>query len=404
MSVKDSEVITQPATNISATGATLNGAVNPNSLSAIVTFEYGTTTGYGMTATAIQSPVTGSSIVNVSKEITGLSPGTTYHYRAKAINSLGTEYGGDMVFMTSGQIPSSTTLPATDISTAGATINGSINSNHLSATVTFEYGLTSGYGQTVTAVQSPVTGNNDVIVSATISGLTQGTTYHFRVKAVNSLGTAYGNEVIFITGSSSSATTITDIDGNIYNIISIGTQIWMKENLKVTKYNDGTAIPNVTDAWAGLTTPAYCWQNNDEGTNKAVYGALYNWYTVNTGKLCPSGWHVPSDAEWTGLTTFLGGESIAGAKLKETGTTHWTNPNTGATNETGFTALAGGSRTGEFGNGSGFSVPGLNGVWWSATTISGSTVWRRYMTNSNTIVSRDFSYKFDGLSVRCIKD
>jgi uncharacterized protein (TIGR02145 family) len=234
-----------------------------------------------------------------------------------------------------------------------------------------------------------------------ITGLTTNTTYYLRAYSTNNIGTSYGNQVSFTT---SAPFTVTDVDGNVYNTVTIGTQVWMAENLKTIKYNDGTNIPLVPVAWAGLNTPAYCWQNNDEGTNKAIYGAIYNWYTVNTGKLCPTGWHVPSDAEWTVLTTLLGGESTAGGKLKETGTAHWTNPNTGATNETGFTALAGGSRTGESGYGTGFSGTGNNGLWWSATIISGSTVWRRFLTNSNIVVSRDFSYKFDGLSVRCLKD
>ena len=136
------------------------------------------------------------------------------------------------------------------------------------------------------------------------------------------------------------------MDGNTYNTIMIGTQTWMKENLKTTTFNDGTSIPLETDAtkWAALTSSGYCYYNNDEATYKDTYGVLYNWYTVNTGKLCPSGWHIPIEADWTNLTTFLGGENGAGGKLKESGTSHWINPNSGATNETKFTALPGGER------------------------------------------------------------
>ncbi len=115
---------------------------------------------------------------------------------------------------------------------------------------------------------------------------------------------------------------ISDGDGNIYETVTIGTQVWLTENLKATKYNDGTSIQFVTDntLWATLSTPAYCWYNNDGGNYKDIYGGLYNWWAVNTGKLCPTGWHVPSDGEWTTLTSTLGGENVAGAKLKETGT------------------------------------------------------------------------------------
>ena len=146
-------------------------------------------------------------------------------------------------------------------------------------------------------------------------------------------------------------TFIADADGNTYKIIKIGDQVWTAENLRTTRYNDGTEIPLVTDytAWTNLTTPSYAWTNNDIG-NKSVYGALYNWFVVKTCKLCPSGWHVPTDAEWTILENHLGGISVAGGKMKETGTEHWFAPNTDATNESGFTALPGGWRDGDNGS------------------------------------------------------
>lgn len=136
---------------------------------------------------------------------------------------------------------------------------------------------------------------------------------------------------------------VLDTDGNIYHTVVIGNQVWIVENLKTTRYNDGTSIPLVTGntEWINLTTPGYCWYDNDI-TNKETYGALYNWYAVQTNKICPAGWHVPSDSEWTALTDFLGGESTAGGKLKEAGTMHWDSPNTGATDESGLTLLPGG--------------------------------------------------------------
>jgi uncharacterized protein (TIGR02145 family) len=196
--------------------------------------------------------------------------------------------------------------------------------------------------------------------------------------------------------------TVTDIDGNVYHPITIGTQVWLVENLKTTRYNDGTPIPLVTDstAWSNLTTPGYCWYNND-AANKNTYGALYNWFTVNTGILAPTGWHVPTDTEWTTLTTYLGGESIAGGKLKETGSTHWRSPNAGATNESGFTALPGGHRDI---NGA-FSAIGDDGYWWSVTEY-GSTgkVWYRNMNYNYAGVVRVSNNKINGHSVRCVKD
>jgi uncharacterized protein (TIGR02145 family) len=200
------------------------------------------------------------------------------------------------------------------------------------------------------------------------------------------------------------ANPVTDIDGNIYNTVGIGFQLWMTTNLKTTKYNDGTTIPIVTDntAWINLSTPGYCWYNNNEATYKNIYGALYNWYTVNTGKLCPIGWHVPSDWEWSVLGYALGGESVAGGKLKETGTTHWLSPNTGATNETGFTALPGSSRTY---NGF-FRDLGYDGWWWSSIQSTLDNQYAKFLSilNSSSKVWPNEEQKILGFSVRCIKD
>jgi YHS domain-containing protein len=191
--------LTQTPTNITATGATLNGTVNPNDLSTTVTFEYGTTTSYGSTATASQSPVTGNTIKNVSADISGLLSGTTYHFRVKTVNSIGTTYGDDKTFITIGQAPTAITQAACCLSSTGATLNGAVNANNLSTTVTFEYGTTTSYGQTVTAAQSPVIGNTNTSVSASITGLTSSTIYHFRIKSVNSVGTTYGSDMSFTT-------------------------------------------------------------------------------------------------------------------------------------------------------------------------------------------------------------
>jgi len=200
---------TSAATSKSTTGATLNGTVNANNTSTTVTFEYGATTSYGQTATATPSPITDMTNTDVSASITGLTAGTTYHFRVKAVNSVGTTYGSDMTFTTEGLAPTATTLDATSKTTTGATLNASINANMASTTVTFEYGTTTSYGQTVTASQSPVTGSSNTNVSANISGLSAGTTYHFRVKAVNSVGTTYGSDMTFTTaGLAPTATTM----------------------------------------------------------------------------------------------------------------------------------------------------------------------------------------------------
>jgi len=197
---------------------------------------------------------------------------------------------------------------------------------------------------------------------------------------------------------------VTDIDGNVYKTVKIGTQSWMVENLKTTKYRNGNSIPNVTEGsqWSNLTTGAYCDYNNTV-SNSIAYGRLYNWNAVSDSRnIAPTGWHVATDYEWTTLTTYLGGEGVAGGKLKESGTTHWSSPNTSATNESGFSALPGGYRY----NSGDFNLLGSYGMWWSSTQNSTSGGWTRSMGNTFSMVGRyepGFAKSY-GFSVRCIRD
>ena len=209
----------------------------------------------------------------------------------------------------------------------------------------------------------------------------------------------------------------TDGDGNNYPVVQIGTtkgttdnldqsegksvQNWMAQNLKTTKLQDGTLILQVTDnaAWGNLSTPAYCWYDNNIG-EKNIYGALYNWFAVNTGKLCPAGWHVPTNSDWDVLTTYLGGFSIAGGKLKEKGLEHWINPNSYATNETGFTALPGGVRI----NNGVFDRIGYAGDWWSSIESSSAYAYNYFMGYSDRDVRSGIMMQRYGFSIRCLKD
>ncbi|MCA1758508.1 MAG: fibrobacter succinogenes major paralogous domain-containing protein [Bacteroidales bacterium] len=205
------------------------------------------------------------------------------------------------------------------------------------------------------------------------------------------------DSIVFYTPQ---VTALTDADGNVYSTITIGTQVWMSENLKTSKFNDGTDIPLVTSnsEWGDLTTPAYCWYNNDEETYKNLYGAYYTWYAVNTGKLCPEGWHVPTKDEWTTLADYLGGTSVAGGKLKATGTEYWNSPNTDATNETGFSGLPGSWRT------STFSTLGTHGRWWSNSEYTSSSGHAYILYHDEAVFRRNNTNKRYGLSVRCVKD
>ncbi len=191
--------------------------------------------------------------------------------------------------------------------------------------------------------------------------------------------------------------TITDVEGNIYKTVKIGTQTWMAENLKTTKYSDGGTIP--LSQGSNISTPAYCWYNNDAAKYKNKYGALYNWFAVNSGKLCPSGWHVPTAAEWTTLVTFVGGENVAGGKLKENIPYSWTSSSVTSTNEYGFSALPGGSFFG-----GDFMYELSYGFWWSSTAIdsqSSSLFEMLYDKSQLQMRSSDLAVE---MSVRCMKN
>jgi uncharacterized protein (TIGR02145 family) len=213
--------------------------------------------------------------------------------------------------------------------------------------------------------------------------------------------------VIFITNNSCKKdedknNTVTDIDGNVYHTVTIGTQVWMVENLNVTHYRNGDSIPNVTNssAWSGLTKGAYCDYENIQSNSK-VYGKLYNYYSIlDSRKICPIGWHVATNDEWTILIDFLGGDNVAGGKLKETGITHWNSPNIGINNDMGYTALPGGRRDI---NGA-FSEIGSRGTWSSLTNHGSDIIFLIMFNNGSSIYRFISSDKRAGNSVRCVRD
>jgi uncharacterized protein (TIGR02145 family) len=210
--------------------------------------------------------------------------------------------------------------------------------------------------------------------------------------------------IIFLLPNNLTAQTqsLSDVDGNIYKTVRIGIQIWMAENLKTTKFNNNKVIPNISSntSWTDRTAPAYCWYDNDELKYKDSYGALYNWYAANSHKLCPTGWHVPTRRDFIVLEfTLNDGDVKVGAKLKETGTTHWSSPNDIATNESGFTALPAGLR---FSMGD-FRYLGTFAGWWSIDESElHDSIWGIYSGNN---AFYEFPAARDvGLAVRCVKD
>ena len=230
-------------------------------------------------------------------------------------------------------------------------------------------------------------------------------------KATNTVTTTPANTVVTSTQNQTQAqpaSTInygsaSDIDGNVYKTVAIGQQTWMAENLKVTHYNNGDVIPNVKESssWKLLKTGARCYYDNDS-VNSGAYGAIYNWYSVwDSRKICPQGWHVPTDNDWNILISTLGGETIAGGRMKETGTTHWFAPNNGATNESGFSALGGGGR---YNNGK-FGLKGAYGGWITSPENVSYRVYFRTIDGTTTdIKNHTNGSKAGGGSVRCVKD
>ncbi len=237
--------------------------------------------------------------------------------------------------------------------------------------------------------------------SYTHTGLTNSTTYYYRLCATDNAGNTSSGATASGTPQSPS-TTVTDIDGNVYNTVTIGTQTWMKKNLKVTKYRNGDAIGTTTGSISSETSPKYQWAYDGNESNVATYGRLYTWYAAtDTRGVCPTGWHVPTDTEWTTLIDYLGGEYVAGGKLKEAGTAHWNSPNTSADNSSGFTALPGGYR-GYYGA---FFDMSLHGYWWSATELDATTKARlRYLPYNHGYAILDYFLKLFGSSVRCVGD
>jgi len=355
----------------------------------------------------------GSGTGSYSSLITGLTCGTTYFVRAYATNSSGTAYGNQISFTTNQctyDLPTVSTLEITDITDVSAQGGGEVISDG-GANVTARGVCWSNSSNPTTSENTTNNGAGIGSFTSSLIGLSPNTTYYVRSYATNILGTQYGPEVSFKTYNG----TITDYNGNTYWTIVIGSQTWMAENLKVTHYSNGTEIPLIESpsSWnaLGVTDKAYCFYENSL-FNRDIYGALYTWAAAMNGAgsstanpsgvqgVCPSGWHLPSDSEWIELTNYLGGSNIAGGKLKETGTTHWNSPNTGATNESGFTALPGGLR---YGSGT-FTDVGFGTDFWTASDIEGTNAWIRNILYDRAVVNRVGNYMGSGVSVRCVRD
>ena len=302
-------------------------------------------------------------------------------------------------------IPVITTTSVSGISQTAAESGGTITSDG-GASVTFRGVCWNTAGGPVITDQHTADGTGTGTFTSQFAGLSPNTLYYARSYATNSAGTAYGNQQTFRT-LKIVADSVTDVDGNLYHVIRIGNQSWLQENLRVTKYRNGDVIPVVaTDAqWKNQTAGALCNYDNT-AANGTIYGKLYNYFALtNPHGLCPTGWHVPSDGEWKTLGTILGGDAVAGGKLKSTGTIEqgtglWYAPNTGATNSSWFTGLPGGYR---INYGTYYSI-GNVGYFWSTSDTASVNAWNYVLDANNNELLRNYNLMTNGFSVRCCKD
>ena len=286
-------------------------------------------------------------------------------------------------------------------------IQSTLRGNLTGGNSTFQRGFcySTSPGPTISG-DTVMSGSGNGSFGALVTGLTPGTIYYYKAFALKGSTVYYGNEISFTTLTigmpGPGIGTVNDIDGNVYNTITLGTQVWMVENLKTTHYRDGTPIPEIPDnaAWVADTYGAYCFYDNNPA-NKAAYGLLYNCFAVrNTHNIAPEGWHVPNYSELNTLFEYVGGYGIAGGRLKEAGFVHWQDPNTGADNSAEFTAVGAGWRqtlTGNF-----YGIQQKSYFW--ANSLSYIAFVLSYDSESYFVSTGSSNVAPYGYSVRCVKD
>ena len=385
-------VVTKPVTTITSTSAISGGTISltggaPHSEKGLV---YSTTRNPTILNTKLIDNTSG---LDWTTNITGLIGNTQYYVRAYAINSAGTAYGGLDSFNTSPLVPIIATDPVASITKTTAVSGGNISNDGGSAIT--------ARGIVWNKTGNPLVGTDSIRTDASLTiglytlnlgNLNSGITYYVRAYATNAVGTAYGNTLTFTTQP------VLDTIGNQYTTITINGKEWFKENLKTTKYATGTDISNVTDngSWNNLSTGAWAYYDNNI-TNDATYGKLYNWYAVSDVRgLCPTGWHVATDADWTSLTALYGTDAAAANELKSTILWNTVNSNN---NNSGFGAVPGGGRGGGL-----FGDITNKGFWWTSTLFDSSNSYARRLEYNLDTVVRYYESNKSGFSVRCVKN
>jgi len=396
-------------TNITKTSAESGGQISSDGGAAITIHGVCWSTSQKPTITNTKTN-DGSGIGNYSSIISNLEPNSSYYMRAYATNSAGTAYGNEICFITSKPNVSIVTIDISNITQKSASCGGIISSDD--ETLITARGICWNTSQNPTIDNFKTTdgiGNGSYISS--LNNLSLNTTYYVRAYVTNSFGSYYGSEKSFKTIQN---ITNTDIDGYSFDTVRLGNQTWMAENLRVTRYNDGRSIPNpvTVNSWSKNTVGGYCEVSNTS-SNTITYGLLYNWFAVNTGKLCPIGWHVPSDYEWSILQNYLisakygyGGSNSIGKSIASS--TSWTSSTTFGTvgydtaknNKSGFSALAAGTRSvkGDFLNFGDFAA------WWTTYDWKDGTASVKYLGSVETTILGETKYKNEGMSIRCLKD
>ncbi len=384
--------------------------------------------------------VSNADVINYSD--TSVSAGNTYTYRVSSFNSVGKSltYSNEVTLtpIAAPVLPILTTIAASSITNTTAVSGGTISSDGGAAITVRGICWSTSSNPTIALTTKTTDGTGIGAFTSNITGLSANTIYYVKAYATNGVETAYGNQVSFTTlqnptGINIAGPNVTDIDGNTYQSVTNCGLTFTKQNLNVSKYSDGTPIPQVTDptAWTNLTTGAWCYYNNDPA-NEAVYGKLYNWYAVagiydsasyvNSAlrkKLAPAGWHVPSDGEWMNFINCIDPNSgidpnsnlgnylpnIAGGKMKSIGTLQagtglWQEPNASASNASGFSSLPGGYR----GNNAAFQSIGYSSGWWSSSEVSITFAAYHALNYEDGYAYRGVYPKYSGFSVRCLKD
>ena len=405
-------VITNTVQIVTDTSAHLSGKITNDGGGTILSNGFCISTKINPTINDIKLEIK-NQIIDFTGVIVGLTNNTTYYVRSYVINSAGVNYGNNQTFKTNistKKLPTVSKSEVTVISKNIANFIGIVSDEGSATLLKVGFCYSTNPNPSLfngTSVETYYNGKNNNFTKQ-INSFVSGSKYYVRPYATNANGTSYGPEVIFYAKNPTSGygPNLYDIDGNQYKTIFISNQYWMAENLRVSRFSDGTSIPDLTNDDSNWITssPAWAYCNRDNNTN-STYGKLYNLYTITIKnyEICPTGWHVPTKNDWSKLSSYLGGDALAGGKMKEKGTSHWISPNTDATNSSFFNALPAGYK-----HAKGMSMDfNIAAYFWSSASSAVESLEYKSLTYSSSYIfnyNNLPSYSTVGLSIRCLED